>query len=77
MKKVTQYKIFTFVIFIILFFLIWAFFNHFFESLNEAFRAILTGGITALLAPRVQNVKTATGEEHQLRWIFLKKPITI
>ncbi|WP_299780269.1 hypothetical protein [uncultured Formosa sp.] len=47
--------------------------NYFFNALQAAYRAVVSGVLTAILAPRVQK----RGVENQLTWIFLKKPVSI
>ena len=48
-----------------------------FSNLENSYKALIGGGITALLSPRIIEHKTQSGKQMQFKWIFLKKPISI
>jgi len=77
MNKLTKFRMLSFIAFIIIFFIVWAIINFTFENLHGAFKAMISGGLAAFLAPRVQTSKTQSGMQRQLKWIFLKEPISI
>lgn len=77
MNKLTKFRILSFSAFIIIFLIISTLMNFFFEDLGGAYKAMISGGLTALLAPRTEKLKDQSGIQMQLVWIFLKKPISI
>ncbi len=77
MNKTTKYRILCAIAFFIIFLIIWYTLNFTFEKLDGAYRAMISGGLSAILAPRVHKVKTQSGSQIYLKWIFLKKPISI
>lgn len=38
---------------------------------------MISGGIAGLLSPRITEYETQSGKQTQLKWIFMKKVITI
>ena len=38
---------------------------------------MISGGIAGLLSPRIKEYETQSGKQTQLKWIFMKKVITI
>jgi len=77
MNKTTKYRILCFIAFFLIFLIIWYALNFTFENLHGAYKAMISGGLTAILAPRVQKFKTQSGTQRQVKWIFLKKAISI
>ena len=77
MNKLTKYRILSFLAFFVIFIIIWTILNFTFENLHGAYKAMISGGLTAFLAPRVQTFETQSGTQRQLKWIFFKKPISI
>ena len=63
--------------FFVVFLIIWAILQFSFENLNSAYKGLISGGISSLLSPRIQEFKTQSGKQTQLKWIFMKKAITI
>ena len=61
-------------IFFVLFILIRLLLDSLFPGWNGIFKAMFTGGMTAILSPRIS--KSPAGQ-YQLAWIFLKKPISV
>lgn len=62
--------------FILVFLIVWSMLHFTFENLATGYKAAISGGISALLSPRINSYKTQSGEKFQLRWIFLKRVIT-
>lgn len=60
--------------FFVLFILIRLLVDDLFENWDGIYKAMLTGGLTAILSPRISENKQA---QYQLEWIFLKKPIPV
>jgi membrane associated rhomboid family serine protease len=64
-------------IFISIFLIIWVALNFMFENLSAGFKGMISGGISVILAPRLKRIQSQSGNQMQLKWIFLKKPILI
>lgn len=77
MNKKTKIRVLRYFAFIIIFLMIWTIFHFTFENLNEGYKAMICGGLTVILAPRINEYETQTGKHMQLKWIFMKKPISI
>ena len=76
MNKVVKYRVLSFIAFFIIFLIIWSILNFTFEDMYGAYKAMIVGGLTAILAPKIYSQKTQSGNQYQLKWIFLKKLIT-
>jgi len=76
MNKNIKYRLFSFIAFFAIFLIIWFILNFTFEDMYGAYKAMISGGLTAILAPKIHSQKTQSGKQYQLKWIFLKKPIT-
>lgn len=74
MNKRIKYGGLSMMIFIVLFILIRLLLDNLFEDWDGTYQAIFTGGLTAILAPRIIKKRE---EQYQLVWIFLKKPIPV
>ena len=48
-----------------------------FENLDSAYKGMISGGISGLLSPRITEHETQSGKQTQLKWIFMKKVITV
>jgi hypothetical protein len=48
-----------------------------FENMIEPIRAMISGGLTAILSPRIKNYKTQSGNKYQLNWIVFRKAINL
>ncbi len=77
MNKEIKFMLLSILVFCAVFIIIWSILNLTFENLHGAYKAIISGGLTGLLAPRIEKDKTKSGSQMQLKWIFLKKPISI
>ncbi|WP_159021530.1 hypothetical protein [Formosa sp. L2A11] len=73
MTRITKNKVFCFIAFMVMFYIFYSLLNYFFYALEAVYRAMISGVLTAIFAPRVQK----KGVDTQLIWIFLKKPISI
>ena len=77
MTKKTKVKIIWYVSFFVIFLIIWTTLHFTFENLESAYKGLISGGISGLLSPRITEYETQSGKQTQLKWIFLKKVITI
>ncbi|MBT8318223.1 MAG: hypothetical protein HKP59_11425 [Lutibacter sp.] len=73
MKLKTKAFLLNIVIFFVTFLVIHFILNYFFKDLKGAYVAGISGGLTAMLAPRAKNIKTQSGDHIQMTWIFSKK----
>jgi len=48
-----------------------------FENLDGPYKAMISGGISGLLSPRMTEYETQSGKQTHLKWIFMKKVITV
>jgi membrane associated rhomboid family serine protease len=76
MNTAVKYRILSFLAFFIIFLIIWSVIGFAFENLYGAYKAGISGALTAILAPKIHSQKTQSRKLFQLKWIFLKKPIT-
>jgi membrane associated rhomboid family serine protease len=76
MNTEIKHKVLSFLAFFIIFLIIWSVISFAFENLYGAYKAGISGALTAILAPKIESQKTQSGKQYQLKWIFLKKPIT-
>jgi len=76
MNTEIKYRVLSFLAFFIIFLIIWSVISFTFENLYGAYKAMISGALTAILAPKIHSQKTQSGKQFQLKWIFLKKPIT-
>lgn len=77
MKKSTKANIYTFILFSVIFLIIWLLVRNLFKSLAIPIVGAITAAISVILAPQKRTVKTQSGEQIQLKWIFSKKVIII
>lgn len=77
MKKNIVLIMLSFVVFFIIYLIIWKIMKFSFENMNEPIRAIICGGLTAVLSPRITNYKTQFGNTYQLVWIVFRKAINL
>ena len=67
-------RVIFYVIFIIIYILLDIDFNDF---PNAIFKAFLCGVLTWTLSPKINSVKTQSGDKMELKWFFSKKTISI
>ncbi|MGB7785808.1 MAG: hypothetical protein WBL27_06885 [Salinimicrobium sp.] len=77
MNKKTKVKIIWYLSFFAIFLMIWTILHFSFENLDSAYKGLISGGISGLLSPRKKEFETQSGKQIQLKWIFMKKAITI
>lgn len=77
MNKKTKVKILRYLVFSGIFLIIWTILHFTFESLSAGYKGMICGGLSVILAPRINEYESQSGKQMQLKWIFLKKPISI
>jgi hypothetical protein len=77
MTKKTKLIIFRYLISFIIFLIVWAILHFTFENLGNPYKGMISAGIMAILSPRIKEYETQSGKQMQLKWIFLRKPISI
>jgi hypothetical protein len=73
----TKVRILSFLAFIVIFLIVWAILHFAFEDLENPYKGMISAVVSAFFAPRINEYKTQSGKQMQLKWIFLKKPISI
>lgn len=73
----TKIKLLSHFAFLVIFLIIWLILYFTFENLEHQYKAMLSAGVSTILAPRIHEYPTQSGKQMQLKWIFLRKPITI
>ena len=77
MNKKTKVKIIWFLSFLVIFLIVWTILHFAFENLDSPYKGMISGGIAGLLSPRIAEYETQSGKQTQLKWIFMKKVITV
>jgi hypothetical protein len=77
MNRRTKFKILNYAIFITLFFVIFFILKFTFLDMENSYKALICGALTALLSPKIIEFDTQAGKQIQFKWIFLKKVISI
>ncbi len=77
MNNKTKVRILSYLAFVVIFLIIWAILHFAFENLANPYKGMISAGISAILSPRINEYKTQSGNQMQLKWVFLKKPISI
>ena len=77
MRTTTKVRILSYLAFFFIFIIIWIILHYTFENLENPYKGMITAGITAIFSPRINEYKTQSGNKMQLKWIFLKKTISI
>ena len=75
MTRRTKFKLLNYLISLAIFFILILILMYVFSSLDNVYKALICGALTALLSPRITEYKTQTGKQMQFKWIFLKRPI--
>lgn len=70
MKKHFKTIAIYFLLFMPFFFVIWFTLHFFLPEMNGAIRAGLSGGLTALLAPRLSSYHNQVDKVYQITWFF-------
>ncbi len=77
MNKKTKVKIIWYLSFFAIYLMIWAILHFSFENLDNVYKVVISSVISALLSPRIKEFETQSGKQIQLKWVFMKKAITI
>lgn len=73
----TKVRILSYLVFFIIFLIVWTILHYAFVNLENPYKGMISAGVSAILAPRINEYNTQSGKQIQLKWIFLKKPISI
>ncbi|WP_458628238.1 hypothetical protein [Winogradskyella sp. PC D3.3] len=77
MKTSTKAGIYVFVIFAVIYIIVRLSIQAIFVDINQMLLAVLSAVITIILTPQRRIVKKRSGEEIQLKWLFIKKVFTL
>lgn len=77
MGKKTKIKILSYLILIIMFIAIRIMLHFVFKNLDSFYIGMISAGLTGVLAPRINDFKTQSGDKIQIKWVFLKKPFIV
>ncbi|UMB54944.1 hypothetical protein MKD41_05585 [Lutibacter sp. A64] len=77
MNRKTKFIIFTYVVSFIIFLIIWMILHVTFKNLTPGFKGMIAAGFSFFLSPKIKVYKTQSGKQMLLKWIFLRKTITI
>jgi hypothetical protein len=61
----------------IIFIVVWFLLDLAFENLQTPYKGMISAVVMVILSPRVKEYDTQSGKQAQLKWIFLKKAISI
>ena len=77
MNKKIKVRILWYLSFLVIFLIVWTILHFALENLGNPYKGLISGGIAALLSPRIKKYENQSGKQTQLKWIFTKKTITI
>ncbi|WP_040757458.1 hypothetical protein [Winogradskyella psychrotolerans] len=77
MKTSTKAGIYVFIIFAVIYVIIRFSIQAIFVDINQMVLAVLSAVFTIILTPQRRIVKKRSGEEIQLKWLFMKKVFTL
>ena len=77
MKTSTKAGIYVFLIFAVIYVIIRFSIQAIFVDINQMVLAVLSAVFTIILTPQRRIVKKRSGEEIQLKWLFMKKVFTL
>ena len=77
MNKKTKVRIIWFLSILVTFLIVWTILHFSFENLDSPYKGMISGGIAGLLSPKITEYGTQLGKQTQLKWIFMKKVITV
>ncbi len=77
MKTSTKAGVYVFVIFAVIYVAVRFMLQFIFEDINSMVLAVASAVITVVLTPQRRIVKKQSGEEIQLKWLFIKKIMTL
>ncbi|MDY7395165.1 hypothetical protein UMM65_07915 [Aureibaculum sp. 2210JD6-5] len=70
MNKKTKVRILWYLSFLVIFLIVWTILHFAFKNLESPYKGMISGGISALLAPRIKEYETQSGKQVQLKWFF-------
>jgi hypothetical protein len=73
----TKVRILSHLVFIVIFLITWTILHFTFEHLENPYKGMISAGVSSIFAPRLNEFQSQSGKQMQLKWIFLRKPITI
>lgn len=76
MGTTTKVRILSYLAFFFIFIIIWTILHYTFENLENPYKGMISAGIAAIFAPRINEYKTQSGNKMQLTWIFFKRSIS-
>jgi len=77
MNRKTKVRILSYLAFFVIFFIIWIILHSAFRNLESPYKGMISGGLAGFLAPRINEYENQSGKQLQLKWIFLRKAISI
>ncbi|SDG76694.1 hypothetical protein [Winogradskyella thalassocola] len=77
MKTSTKAGIYVFLIFAVIYVIIRFSIQAIFVDINQMVLAVLSAVFTIILTPQRRVVKKQSGDEIQLKWLFMKKVFTL
>ncbi len=70
-------RILNYVLFFLIFLVIWVTLYFVFENLEDSYKGMISAFVSVILSPRLNEYKTQSGSGLQLKWIFIKKVISL
>lgn len=77
MNKISKYRILGSLIFLLIFLTTWTTLHLTAEGLDVGYKGMISTGLTAILTPRIKKIDTQSGNKIQIKWLLLKRPISI
>lgn len=77
MNTTKKVRILSYLVFLVIFLIVWAILDVAFERLETSYKGIISAVVAVVISPRIHRYKTQSGLQLQLKWIFLKKAISI
>lgn len=63
--------------FLIVYLMTWLILHYVFKNLEAPYKGMISAVLAGLLSPRTKEYETQSGTQTQVKWLFLKKTITI
>lgn len=77
MNKKTKMRILWYGSFLVIFLIVWVTLHFAFKNIGDPYKGMISGGVAGLLSPRITEYETQSGKKTQLKWIFMKKAMTL
>jgi len=71
-----KHKIVYYICFFTLFLISWGLLTLIAQDLSQPIKGMISAAVAAILSPRVKVIQTASGEHHQMTWLFWRKAKT-